>query len=152
MAFLLELLSHVSCTVSELFTVRTIHQIREEIETITETRELEVVSIDLYRLLTVVNDGDEFFRSLFWGFDLKKRVRMVNSRLTFVTEIIVRADNTFMSWTFDWVDSTTVTNEIFVNFFFLEFFLLLLFYLNIAFLDDLFLNLGDNAGHYLLDF
>ena len=111
-----------------------------------------MVSIDLYRLLTVVNDGDEFFRSLFWGFDLKKRVRMVNSRLTFVTEIIVRADNTFMSWTFDWVDSTTVTNEIFVNFFFLEFFLLLLFYLNIAFLDDLFLNLGDNAGHYLLDF
>lgn len=66
-------------------------------------------------LFFLADDSKDLDWSLPWGFDFQERMRMLNDSLTLLTEVVIRANGAFVSYSFDSILFAVVACDAFMD-------------------------------------
>lgn len=111
-----------------------------------------MITIYFKRVMVVINNCNKLYRFLLNSLNFQERMRVLNYLLAGITEIIIWADNTFMSWTFNGISSTSITDKVSVDFIFSVLSFLDFAVSYFAFLDNFLFNFRNYLRHNFLDF
>lgn len=73
------------------------------------------MAIAFQAVFLVIDHAEDFQRSLLWVFDLEEGVLVVGGSFAFFAKVEVRANNTLISVSNNWVGTTSVTNATIVH-------------------------------------